>query len=129
MEERERLARLGRAAPSISTSTGTGDSLRGRGSGDDGEQAEVQGRQKESLLVQKAKALQEVRECVWLWGSVCVSSTCLLVLLECFNCRCCILCSTLLPPNTLVKSYLFCACRPGPATCSPASLLPVPPHP
>lgn len=71
MEEAERLARLGRApAPTSSADTGGGRS----GGGTDSE-AEVDHRHKESLLVLKAKQLQEVR-CVdgwfvglgeWLW--------------------------------------------------------------
>lgn len=62
MEEAERLARLGRApAPTSSADTGGGRS----GGGTDSE-AEVDHRQKESLLVLKAKQLQEVRGLV-LW--------------------------------------------------------------
>ena len=56
MEEAERLARLGRApAPTSSADTGGGRS----GGGTDSE-AEVDHRHKESLLVLKAKQLQEV---------------------------------------------------------------------
>ena len=55
MEEQGRLARLGRAPqPTSSGDTGGG----GRGSGDDGEV--VDHRQKESLLIKKAKQMQEV---------------------------------------------------------------------
>lgn len=55
MEEQERLARLGRA-PQPTSSADTG----GRSGGTDSE-AEVDHRHKESLLVMKAKQLQEVR--------------------------------------------------------------------
>ena len=62
MEEAERLARLGRAPQQQATSADTGGRSGGRSGGEDsdGEVVDRHGRQRESLLVMKAKQLQEV---------------------------------------------------------------------
>ena len=59
-EEQQRLARLGRAAPQPASSADTGGSSRSGGSKGYGSEPEVDHRQRESLLIMKAKALQEV---------------------------------------------------------------------
>ena len=64
MEEQERLARMGRA-PQPTSSADTG----GRSGGEDSD-AEVDHRQKESLLVMKAKQMQEVRAALAVWAAI-----------------------------------------------------------
>ncbi|GAB4820561.1 hypothetical protein N2152v2_007607 [Parachlorella kessleri] len=59
LEEQQRLARLGRAAPQPASSADTGGSSRSGGSKGYASEPEVDHRQRESLLIMKAKALQE----------------------------------------------------------------------